>query len=263
MSSRNVEFFLDLVTLSYDPRALMNLEIFCYISNIIVTTEELWMLLNWEPVVVSAWLWQGPWSPSVASVSWVTVQCWRWHCRITHSQHLLPRTWLTSRGRSLLKSWVSSWGKFSNTKYKLNLFSRFSKAYIQAAREKCQWRHIWREMSSAPSKGYKKVLWFFFHWNMLKRWIHVSNSNYESEEFILLGFLRFVLSSFMCVFSLCVCNSICHMCVGTHRGQKRVLDFLEPELQIGVSLLTRVLGTELRSLHKLCVFFSAEPSLQP
>lgn len=41
MSSRNVEFFLDLVTLSYDPRALMNLEIFCHISKIIVTTEEL------------------------------------------------------------------------------------------------------------------------------------------------------------------------------------------------------------------------------
>lgn len=161
MSSRNVEFFLDLVTLSYDPRALINLEIFCHISKIIVTTEELWMLLNWEPIVVSAWLWQGPWSPSVASVSWVTVQCWRWDCRITHSQHLLPRTWLTSRGRSLLKSWVSSWGKFSNTKYKLNLFSRFSKAFIQAARKKCQWRHIWREMSSAPSKAYKKVLCFF------------------------------------------------------------------------------------------------------
>lgn len=147
----------------------MNLEIFCHISKIIVTTEELWTLLNWEPIVVSAWLWQGPWSPSVASVSWVTVQCWRWHCRITHSQHLLPRTWLTSRGRSLLKSWVSSWGKFSNTKYKLNLFSRFSKAFIQAAREKCQWRHIWREMSSAPSKVYKKVLCFFFPLKYVKK----------------------------------------------------------------------------------------------
>lgn len=39
MSSRNVELFLDLVTSNCDPRALMNLEIFCHICEIMMSFE--------------------------------------------------------------------------------------------------------------------------------------------------------------------------------------------------------------------------------
>ena len=39
MCSRNVELFLDLVALNFDPRALMNLEILCHICKTMVSCE--------------------------------------------------------------------------------------------------------------------------------------------------------------------------------------------------------------------------------
>lgn len=40
------------------------------------------------------------------------------------------------------------------------------------------------------------------------------------------------------------------MCAGTHGGQKRALDSLEWEIQIVVSCLMEVLGTELRVFRR-------------
>lgn len=53
--------------------------------------------------------------------------------------------------------------------------------------------------------------------------------------------------------------SICHICVGTSRSQKRVLDPLELELQAVMSGLIRVLITNLEEQQ---VLLTAEPRLQ-
>ena len=42
-----------------------------------------------------------------------------------------------------------------------------------------------------------------------------------------------------------------HVCVVTHRGQRRMLDLLELELQAVVSIFMRVLGTELGSTSRV------------
>lgn len=56
-------------------------------------------------------------------------------------------------------------------------------------------------------------------------------------------------------FYLCVC--VCHISEDALRGQKRVLDTLEAQLQVVVSHLTRVLGSKLGSFTRtLCMFNS-------
>lgn len=60
-----------------------------------------------------------------------------------------------------------------------------------------------------------------------------------------------------------VCTSVCHMCEGIHRDQRRVLHPLEPELHADMSWLTWVLGTELWSSGRTVSLFTAEPSVQP
>lgn len=43
---------------------------------------------------------------------------------------------------------------------------------------------------------------------------------------------------------VCVCVSICHVCTGAHRGQKRVSETLELELLAIVGCQMWVLGTK-------------------
>lgn len=60
-----------------------------------------------------------------------------------------------------------------------------------------------------------------------------------------------------------VCASVCHMCEGTHRGQRRLFHPLEIELHAEMSWLIRVLGTDLGSSGRAAAFFSVEPPVQP
>lgn len=59
-----------------------------------------------------------------------------------------------------------------------------------------------------------------------------------------------------------VCACLCIMCtLGAHRGQKRILDSLELELQT-VKAAMWTLGSGPRLLEKQSVFLTTEPLLQ-
>lgn len=62
-----------------------------------------------------------------------------------------------------------------------------------------------------------------------------------------------------CMFP-CVCVSVCHLCAGTQRSQKRV--FVPLELQVVVSCSVWVLGTNLRSCGVAAIAFNCFPSFQ-
>lgn len=57
--------------------------------------------------------------------------------------------------------------------------------------------------------------------------------------------------------------SACHMCVGTHRGQKRVLHPLELEFDVDVCYIMRELGAEPRSSGRAAALLTAEHPCSP
>lgn len=56
------------------------------------------------------------------------------------------------------------------------------------------------------------------------------------------------------------CRRGCHICVGTHRRQKRAVDSLKVELKAVVSHSTLLLGTELRPSGRAASTLGAEQS---
>jgi hypothetical protein len=73
----------------------------------------------------------------------------------------------------------------------------------------------------------------------------------------------FLLLIFKCMCFACFCVSVCHVCTGAHRGQKRPSNPLELGLQALVSHPVWVLGSELGSSVRAIYALTHEPSLQP
>lgn len=79
------------------------------------------------------------------------------------------------------------------------------------------------------------------------------------------GFLLFCILS--CIFTVLImqmCVSVCEympLSGGSHRGQKRATDSLEPELQSVVNCLMQMLGIKLRPLEEQYLLLTAEFSL--
>lgn len=69
--------------------------------------------------------------------------------------------------------------------------------------------------------------------------------------------------TFRNIFTLCsikwTCAGMC-VCVYRHSWRRAVLDLLELEVQVIVSYLTRMLGSQLRPLQQQCVLLTTEPS---
>lgn len=86
-------------------------------------------------------------------------------------------------------------------------------------------------------------------WYIIKLWFHASSYGHLNSCFLSVLLLFVNLTIFYLWVGVCFCKSVTNLC-GVQRGQKRVWDLLEMELQVVLACFTWVLELSSRTLEE-------------